>query len=152
MGGENFDDSDFRVLLVEDNDGDVVLFKEALSQLNRNVALKIVKDSNAAIQFLENSTATDLLPHFILTDINMPGMSGKDLLILLKTEKKWNYIPVIMMSTTSDPVEIKKSYELGAAYFAVKRDRVDQIVSLFQKIFKLIKEPQGPRSLSDFVL
>ena len=152
MGGEYFDKSDFRVLLVEDNEGDVVLFNEALGHLNRSVELTIVKDSFTAIQYLDHSETRNQLPHLILTDINMPGMSGKDLLIRIKKEVKWSEIPVIMMSTTSDPAEIKEAYDLGARYFAVKRDRVDQIEALFQKMIVLINESKKPRSLNDFVL
>ncbi len=152
MGGEYSDKSDFRVLLVEDNQGDVVLFNEALDHLNKSVELTIVKDSLTAIEFLNQSQKRNHLPDLILTDINMPGMSGKDLLIVLKKDLKWSSIPVIVMSTTSDPAEIKQAYELGASYFAVKRDRVDQIESLFYKMITLINQPEKPRSLSDFVL
>ncbi|MBL0072225.1 MAG: response regulator [Bacteroidetes bacterium] len=84
MGGEYSDKSDFRVLLVEDNQGDVVLFNEALDHLNKSVLLTIVKDSLTAIEFLNQSQKRNHLPDLILTDINMPGMSGKDLLIVLK--------------------------------------------------------------------
>lgn len=152
MGGGVIWKSNFRILLVEDNVGDVVLFNEALNHLDKVVELKIVKDSLTAIKHLTELPTSDLFPDLILSDINMPGMSGKDLLIALKNDIQFSDIPVIMMSTTSDPTEIKQAFELGARYFAVKRDSVDQIEKLFRKMINLVSLSEKPRSLKDFVL
>ncbi|MBL7915740.1 MAG: response regulator [Bacteroidia bacterium] len=152
MGGGVIWKSNFRILLVEDNVGDVVLFNEALNHLDNVVELKIVKDSLTAIKHLAELPTSDLFPDLILSDINMPGMSGKDLLIALKNDIQFSDIPVIMMSTTSDPTEIKQAFELGARYFAVKRDSVDQIEKLFRKMINLVTLSEKPRSLKDFVL
>lgn len=152
MGGGVLEKSNFRILLVEDNYGDVVLFHEALKHLESFVDLKIVKDSSTAIEYLAQLQLQNSLPDLILTDINMPGMSGKELLITIKTDSAFSRIPVIMMSTTSDPAEIKQAYESGASYFAVKRDSVDQIELLLSKIIHLINLSEKPRSLKDFVL
>lgn len=152
MGGAVIGQSNFRILLVEDNVGDVVLFNEALNHLDKVVELKIVKDSLTAIKHLAELPTRDLFPDLILSDINMPGMSGKDLLIALKNDIQFSDIPVIMMSTTSDPTEIKQAFDLGARYFAVKRDSVDQIEKLFRKMINLVSLSEKPRSLKDFVL
>ena len=107
----------FQILLVEDNQGDVLLIKEAFSQSPLPFILNSVNDGSLVFDFLnQNST----LPDLILTDINMPETGGIELLGNLKEDDKFSSIPVFMLTSSTLNTEIELARSLGANGFIVK--------------------------------
>ena len=107
------------ILLVDDDEDDRMFLFEALNEVIGEV--KIVEMSNGShlITYLE-TLDTDNFPELILLDMNLPGMSGLEILTLLKQDVKLSQIPVVMISTTSNTGLIARAYEAGLNAFIIK--------------------------------
>src|ERR1700679_4149843 len=94
------------ILLIEDNEGDVLLTTEALEETTLIGELKVIRDGEAAIKFFEGIAAQAGLPHLVLLDINLPKKSGHEVLAYIKGSENLNHIPVIMLTTSSSERDI----------------------------------------------
>ncbi|MDP6357078.1 MAG: response regulator, partial [Planctomycetota bacterium] len=84
-----------RILLVEDNPGDVRLTREAIRASDARVEVTVAEDGEAALSLLEEkeNLPSGHLPDVVLLDLNLPGMSGKDVLREVKSNTQWEHIP-----------------------------------------------------------
>ena len=94
------------VLLVDDDPDDFEMFREALKLLNERAECLHAWDGKEAIDLLSNEII--ILPDYIVMDVNMPRMGGKECLIKIKKNKRLKDIPVIFYSTTSNALEIER--------------------------------------------
>lgn len=110
------------ILLVEDNPGDVRLTREALAESGLSSTLHVAGDGLQAIRFL--STAMDErntpLPDLILLDLNLPGMSGNQVLERLKHEPRLSIIPVVVLSTSDSENDVRACYAAHANCYITK--------------------------------
>jgi len=105
------------ILLVDDSSEVAELTKFAILRKKLTEKWTWFNDPERASDFLfhhEYTARRDLHPFLILLDLNMPRLSGHDLLRMLKGNKATSHIPVVMFSTSTDREDIRKSYELGA--------------------------------------
>lgn len=102
-----------RVLVVEDNTADVVLTKKALSILN--VEIFVAATAETALELLARE-AVDL----ILLDLNLPKVSGFELLSRLKSQERTKAIPVVVNTSSSSQEDIRRAFSQGAAGYIVK--------------------------------
>src|SRR6185369_9836754 len=102
------------ILLVEDNPGDARLTQEALKDSKLNNKLYIVEDGVEALTFLKNEGkfANAPRPDIILLDLNLPRMSGRELLEIIKADEVLKTIPVVVLTTSDDERDIVASYSL----------------------------------------
>lgn len=119
------------VLLVEDNPGDVELTKRALQQGPLLSHLHVVRDGSSALSALRDSNEGFGM---ILLDLNLPGMSGFDVLRELKADSELRRIPVMMLTTSSRRADIDKAYELGAASYVVKPVELARYIEIMSTI------------------
>ncbi len=126
----------FNVLLVEDNEGDILLTKEALESSRYIGKLTTLKDGQAAIDYLENALKdiTATLPDIILLDINIPKKSGHEVLQYIKTHDKMKHLPVLMLTTSSAEKDIMTSYQNHANCFISKPIQIDDFMELITKV------------------
>lgn len=123
------------VLLVEDNDGDLVLIKEALNEGETEKTLAAVHDGQEAMEWLQERVEQKLpLPHIIFIDINLPRMNGHELLQWIKTQEPLRPIPILVLTTSASDQDIRKAYESGAASFLTKPIDLDDFTALFETI------------------
>ena len=110
------------ILIIEDNEGDILLTTDALNELGTSLIISIVNDGWEAIQFLEqNGKYKDQLsPNLILLDINLPKMNGHEVLVNIKSNEKLKHIPVIILSTSSSEEDIALAYKNLATYYITK--------------------------------
>ena len=110
------------VLLVEDNDGDIVLTLEAFEESKIKTNISVVKNGKDALDFLNfKGKYRDVeRPDLILLDLNIPIISGMEVLKEVKQDVKLKTIPVIVLTTSSNPKEIKSAYELYTNSFVTK--------------------------------
>lgn len=90
------------ILLVEDNDGDILLIEEAFEEAKLMNKVSIVKDGEKAIHFLtRQADFSDAgTPDLILLDVNLPRKNGHEVLEFVKTNEMLKHIPVIMLTTS----------------------------------------------------
>lgn len=97
------------ILLVEDNERDIVLTKEAFEDNKLINKMHILRDGNEPIRFFETLDDTAEKPDLVLLDINLPKISGHEVPKYIKTYEKHKSIPVIMLTTSSSEKDIAQS-------------------------------------------
>lgn len=110
------------VLLVEDDPGDVLIAREALRAGGLNTQLEVVSDGVEALAYLrrQNGYATATRPDLILLDLNLPRMSGHEVLAELKADESLRRIPVVVLSTSQSADDVARSYDLYANVYVPK--------------------------------
>ncbi len=93
------------ILLVEDNEGDILLTVEALEEGRIANVIEVARDGQEAIDKLEIDLKNNQLPDLILLDINLPKMNGHEVLERLKETEGLKHIPVIILSTSSSDMD-----------------------------------------------
>jgi two-component system, chemotaxis family, response regulator Rcp1 len=125
-----------RILLVEDNEGDIILTLKALEKAKIDSAIDVVKDGEQALQFLrkEGSFQEADTPNLILLDINLPKMNGKEVLSVIKNNGRLRTIPVVMLTTSDARTDILQSYYNHANCFITKPSDFGHFREVMQKI------------------
>ena len=125
-----------RVLLVEDNEADVRLTREALREGGRTVRLSAVGDGERAMAYLRNESGYEdvATPDLVLLDLNLPRKNGLEVLEEMRADPDLACIPVIMLTTSSAEHDIVASYSRGANCFVVKPLELDAFVDLIGAI------------------
>jgi chemotaxis family two-component system response regulator Rcp1 len=124
------------VLLVEDSPGDVRLTKEAFREANGSIRLHVAPDGVEAMAFLrqEGVHVKAPRPDFILLDLNLPRMDGREVLALIKEDDSLKTIPTIILTTSESEADIVKSYQLQANCYLVKPVQLDAFETLVKSI------------------
>ena len=140
-------ESDFTVLLVEDEPADVHLTKTAFKKSRLLVNVCDVGDGVQALAFLrrEGQYQDAPCPDIILLDLNMPRMDGKTFLDHVKQDETLKRIPVIVLTTSEAEADIVESYDLGCAGFVTKPVDLTQFLRAIQNVedywLTLVKRP-----------
>ena len=110
------------ILLVEDNEGDILLTREALSEGNIPHNLIVVKDGWEALQYLEKKSnyEKEPTPDLVLLDVNLPKLNGHEVLKSIKSNDALKHIPVIMLTTSSSERDVLMSYQNYANCYITK--------------------------------
>jgi len=122
------------ILLIEDNEGDVILTTEALEETRLIKKLKVIKDGEAAIKFFEGIAAPADLPDIVLLDINLPKKSGHEVLAYIKGSESLNHIPVIMLTTSSSERDIMRCYKNMVNCYLIKPLEVADFMDSIKKL------------------
>jgi CheY-like chemotaxis protein len=136
------------VLLVEDSPGDVRLTQEAFRDANPSIRLHVASDGVEAMAFLrrEGPYASAPRPDFILLDLNLPKMDGREVLARIKMDDRLKTIPTIVLTTSEAEVDILRSYELQANCYLSKPVQLDEFEAVVKSIndfwLKRAKLPQ----------
>lgn len=124
------------ILLVEDNEGDILLTTEALEEGKIVNKISVAKDGKAAIDFLEKKNGYEkaTTPDLILLDVNLPKKNGHEVLQYIKNADKLKMIPVIILTTSSSEKDIMLSYKNYANCFITKPVEVDNFLQVISSI------------------
>lgn len=136
-----------QILLVEDNRGDVLLTRRAFKDAKIDNQLTVASTGEEALAILrkEGVHADSRMPDIILLDINLPQMSGKEVLREIKQDDKLKRIPVIVLSSSRAESDVIKSYELHANGYITKPVKLNELSEAIQNLeqfwFKLVVMP-----------
>jgi CheY-like chemotaxis protein len=124
------------VLLVEDDEGDVLMTKEAFEFHKIRNRLHVVTDGEQALQFLRRTGpfAGASRPGLILLDVNLPRVSGLEVLAEMKKDPELLVIPVVMLTTSQAEEDILRSYELHANAYVSKPVDFEHFIAAIRQI------------------
>jgi chemotaxis family two-component system response regulator Rcp1 len=123
------------ILLVDDNEGDILLTREALEEARIINKISIAYDGIQAIDLLKKSARiAGTMPDLILLDINLPKMNGTEVLSIIKNDPDLRRIPVIMLTTSSSEKDILASYNNYANCYITKPVDLDRFMDVVRTI------------------
>ena len=128
-----------RILLVEDNVDDIMITQKALLEAKLANPLDVVRDGQEAIEYLSHQgqyqdSAVSPRPGLILLDINIPKMSGLEVLAYIKKQPDLKGIPVVMLTSSTRDRDVASSYEYGCNSFLQKPVEFERFVELVKQI------------------
>jgi CheY-like chemotaxis protein len=139
---------DYTVLLVEDDANDVLLIQRAFRMVNTDSPIHSVRDGDAAIDYLSNSGEYAdqdeyVLPQLILLDLKLPRRSGVEVLQWIRQQPVIKRIPVIILTSSKESIDVNLSYDLGISSYLVKPvsfDRLSEMVATVESYWLRINE------------
>jgi two-component system, chemotaxis family, response regulator Rcp1 len=135
------------ILLVEDNPGDARLTLEALKEGRVLNHLTVINDGAEALAYLrrQGQDSNSSQPDLILLDLNLPKKDGREVLAEIKSDENLKNIPVIVLTTSAAPEDVKKAYGNHANCYITKPVDLDQFLKVVQSIesfwLSLVKLP-----------
>ncbi len=124
------------IMLVEDSAADVALAREIFKEGGLSFDLQVAEDGEQALAMLrrEGEHAELATPDFILLDLNMPRMDGREFLSIVKADAQLKRIPVLVMSTSDAPRDVLTCYELQANAYLTKPLDIDDFIAMVESI------------------
>jgi CheY-like chemotaxis protein len=139
------------ILMVEDDDGDVRLTREALRDCKVSNVLHVVSDGESAMAFLRREAPYGDVPRpdLVLLDLNLPRMNGHEVLAEIRADPRLHTIPVTILTTSSSDEDVLRSYELHANAYVTKPVGLDEFLHVVREIedfwFQIVRIPENPR-------
>ena len=112
---------DIRILLVEDDNDDVELLKEALDDNGVRFIMDVIKDGGLVADYMIDCT---VFPDIIVLDFNLPRVHGRELLKRIKSTPRFKDIPLVILTTSSAREDMEYAYREGADKFLIKPSNV----------------------------
>lgn len=137
--------------MVEDNQGDIVLIKKAFNDAKISNQLFVCRDGKEGLDFLQKKAPFQdaVTPDLILLDINMPRLSGLELLKIIKKDPVLGLTPVVMLTTSESEKDILESYRLHVSSYIRKPVEFVEFLDAVQQIqnywFSIVKYPVTAR-------
>ena len=137
------------ILLIEDNEGDIILTQKAFQKGKILNNLHVCRDGQEGLDFLFKRNPTDApTPDLVLLDLNMPKVSGQEVLKTMREDEKLKSIPVVVLTTSNSSEDILRSYQLHANSYIRKPVDFQQFSKVIQQIedywFTIVKLPPKP--------
>jgi len=115
------------ILIADDDPDDCYLVKSAFEECKINNPLAFAQNGLEALDYLKLPQIDEKHVGLIILDLNMPKMDGRETLKRLKSDPKWQRIPVIVMTTSQAPEDIYQCYGLGANCYITKPSSFDEL-------------------------
>lgn len=131
--------SDDTILLVEDNPDDQFLIKRAFKHSGLPYSLQMVSDGQAAIDYLSGTPAyadriVHPLPALVLLDLKLPLRSGLEVLAWIKQQPDLKRLPVVVLTSSKQSIDIQRAYDAGANSYLVKPVSLDGLIEMVNTI------------------
>jgi CheY-like chemotaxis protein len=143
----------YDILLVEDNHAQALVAQAAHRRAKLPGLLHLAQSGQEAIDFLrrDGKFTHKPTPDLVLLDVNMPGKSGWNVLDEIKSDERLGVIPVLMLTTSSEPSDIHAAYARHANAYLTKPDDLPSFIELFQAIDSFwLQAAMLPSSQSQF--
>lgn len=124
------------LLLVEDDPGDVLMTREALSDSKLLNNLHVVDNGEQALAFLrrQGEFANAPRPDLMLLDLNLPRLDGREVLAVVKQDPDLSTIPIVVLTTSDAEEDVIRSYQLHANAYVTKPVDFDSFVSVVHQV------------------
>ena len=135
------------ILLAEDNLADVTLIMEAFKSCRTPIQVARVKDGDEALLYLrgQGRYSQSRRPDLILLDLNMPRKSGLEVLSEVKSDPKFQEIPVVVLSNSKMETDVQKAYEAKANFYIAKPSDLDELFAVARYVEDIwLKSIGGP--------
>ena len=121
------------ILVAEDNPDDALIFTRMFKRATLPHSLHIVDDGQKVIDWLAgkegfSDRTKHPLPDRVLLDLKMPIKNGFEALEWIRSQKTFDQLPVIILSSSDDPKDLKRAFELGATKYFVKSPRLQDVI------------------------
>lgn len=145
---------DHFILLIEDNPNDVMLLQRAITRSGLELPHQTVEDGDAAVRYLAGEgefadRQSHPLPTLVLMDLKLPRRSGFEILEWLRAQPGLQRLPVIVFSSSEQPADIHRAYELGANSYLVKPVRFEELEDILRALhaywFHFNRAPEAAR-------
>ena len=136
------------VLLVEDDPGHAVLIRKSLKRTGFANEIRHVENGRQALDYLNNVADEGDRPALVLLDLNMPEMDGYTTLEHIRADARLRDLPVIILTTTSEPYEVERCYKLGCNAFVNKPIDYVEFTEAIRKLglfLSIVQVPEGFR-------
>lgn len=138
------------IIMIEDDEGHARLIERNIRRSGVNNEIKSFTNGTEAVNYLVGADGNGL-PHkgeslLILLDLNLPDMTGIEILRRVKENRYLKYAPVVVLTTTDDSQEIKRCYELGCSVYITKPVNYDNFANAIRQLglfFSIIQVPQA---------
>lgn len=118
--------------LLEDNPADVHLVSYALEQVAPSVQLRHFENGNTFIKYLEQHPR--FRPNCLLLDLNMPIMDGHQVIAKLRSDPKFDYLPIIVFTSSAKREDLQRAYRLGANAYVRKPLELEELLAALRSI------------------
>jgi two-component system response regulator len=127
------------ILLVEDNPDDEILTLRALKKANIANRIEVVRDGAEALDFVfcaGNYAGRDIneVPQLILLDLKLPKISGLQVLERIRADERTKRIPVVILTSSTEPIDIKTGYDLHVNSFVSKPVNFQEFSEVVQRL------------------
>jgi CheY-like chemotaxis protein len=133
------------IIIAEDDTGHSLLMTRNLRRAGITNEILNFTNSRELLDFLFLRHKTLIrdpqVPYLLLLDIRMPGIDGLEVLQKIKTDDELKTLPVVMLSTTDDPVVIRECYRLGCSFYIAKPVDHVEFVDVLGKLARFIAQP-----------
>lgn len=120
-----------RILLVEDLNADAILLREALLDAGMGGDLVVARTGQEALDMLHGAQA---LPQLVLLDLNLPGVSGREVLDDIRSHPRLESLPVVVISTSNRPADVAFAYSHRANAYVRKPNGFDALSTVARAI------------------
>lgn len=121
------------VLCVEDNEDFLRFLSHSFDRLKKPVKYAMKKTGQEALQALDGDFALGAMPKLILLDLNLPGLSGFDVLKEIRANARWRHVPVVVLTSSSDPRDMELAHMMGANAFLSKPSTLAELRQILEK-------------------
>jgi CheY-like chemotaxis protein len=130
----------YRIIIVENDEDEQLFMREGFDATGLFQIVAMLKSGDDLIDWLDDNRTT--LPDLILSDLNMPGKNGYDVIDDIRTHPVYAGIPVVITSTSSTPTIINKCLDRGAADYVVKPETFIEYAPYVERLYQRIEEKQ----------
>jgi CheY-like chemotaxis protein len=128
-----------RILVAEDDSTDAFLLKRTFAKAGIRTGLHFVRDGQEAVDYLSGEGGfadreRHPLPTLLLSDLKMPRLDGFQVLDWLRRQPGLKRLPVVILSSSSEPGDVNRAYDLGVNSYLVKPHSAERLTSLVQQL------------------
>jgi CheY-like chemotaxis protein len=132
-----------KILMVDDDVEDQQIIKDTFDDLGFSDSIHFEQSGEKALRYLEDRNNIKNNPCLVILDLNMPRMNGREVLQLLKTSGKFKDIPVIIYSTSLNPIERDQCMALGAHSYVIKPVTYSQSIDTAKMFYSFCSKSES---------